>query len=927
MNEVLSQTKRPLLGGNLRPLLGLVLLLFALLTVNSLYLGTTTLREWFTGQQHQDAFYLLMFLLHLILGLLLIPPFLLFGLLHQQRARRRPNRYAIRAGMGLFTCGLLLIVSGLILTRFGFFEVNDPAIRVPSYWVHVLTPLAAAWLFVIHRLAGPPIRWRVGGYWASAALLLTALVWGLRWQDQEQAPATAELTHEPALVRVQGPRPIPAKHLMQDEECAECHRDIVDQAKLGIHRFSSFNNPAYRFSIDEARQTLLKRDGEVKVARLCAVCHDQVPLFAGRFDDPAYQPDGDPGAQAGIGCLGCHAITAINSPKGNGAYDFQDPPGYPFAHSDSPLLKAINRQLIKAKPAFHKATLLKPMHKTAEFCSACHKVHLPYALNHYKWLRGQNHYDSFLLSGVSGHRVDSFYYPDKAIANCAQCHMPPVASDDPAARDFLGKDGQASVHDHRFAAANTGVPHLLGHRVNANGERLEFLKRAARLDLFGIKEDGDIDGRLHAPLRPQLPVLEPGRRYLLELVVRTLGVGHQLTQGTIDSNELWLDLVVKSGDRVIGRGGGQNAQGDVDPWAYFVNGYILDREGNHIDRRNAHDVFVALYDHQIPPGAATTVHYALQVPSDVAGPIQIEARLRYRKFDGSFLRHVLGKDYERNNLPIATLAEDQLTLEIAGGPAPTAQSSPTATWERWNDYGIGLLRKGKRELRQAEQAFQQVEALRPDHGALNLARVQLAEGRIEDAAQSLRRAAAAKAPPWTLAWFSALVDRELGHLDRAIDGLRGLLDTRFQAARERGFDFSRDYRARSELAAMLFERARQERGEPRLAQRRQYLEQARDEFNQVLREDPENVTAHYGLAQLYAELGDGDRAAGHRRLHQQYRTDDQAVEQAVRIHRAANPAADHAAEETAIYDLQRPGTYDLEQRRIIASTRSSGDTP
>ena len=26
------------------------------------------------------------------------------------------------------------------------------------------------------------------------------------------------------------------------------------------------------------------------------------------------------------------------------------------------------------------------------------KVHLPEELNHYKWLRGQNHYDSFLLS-------------------------------------------------------------------------------------------------------------------------------------------------------------------------------------------------------------------------------------------------------------------------------------------------------------------------------------------------------------------------------------------------------------------------------------------------------------------------------------------------------------------------------------------------
>ena len=50
------------------------------------------------------------------------------------------------------------------------------------------------------------------------------------------------------------------------------------------------------------------------------------------------------------------------------------------------MLKFINQQLVKAKPEFHKQTFLKPFHKTAEFCGACHKVHLPEELNKYKWL-------------------------------------------------------------------------------------------------------------------------------------------------------------------------------------------------------------------------------------------------------------------------------------------------------------------------------------------------------------------------------------------------------------------------------------------------------------------------------------------------------------------------------------------------------------
>ena len=36
------------------------------------------------------------------------------------------------------------------------------------------------------------------------------------------------------------------------------------------------------------------------------------------------------------------------------------------------------------------------------------------------------------------------------------------------------------------------------------------------------------------------------------------------------------------------------ADGQVDPWAHFVNAYLLDRYGNRIDRRNAQDIAVAL---------------------------------------------------------------------------------------------------------------------------------------------------------------------------------------------------------------------------------------------------------------------------------------------------------------------------------------------
>ncbi len=94
-------------------------------------------------------------------------------------------------------------------------------------------------------------------------------------------------------------------------------------------------------------------------------------------------------------------------------------------------------------------------------------------------------------------------------------------------------------------------------------------------------------------------------------------------------------------------------------------------------------------------------------------------------------------------------------------------------WERWNDYGIGLLLEGasgseKGELRQAADAFAEVERLGHADGPLNLARVFYKEGRIDEAADALHRAAAAGAPPWTVAWLSGLVNKENGFLDEAI---------------------------------------------------------------------------------------------------------------------------------------------------------------
>jgi tetratricopeptide (TPR) repeat protein len=911
----------PAVGPRLAKLLAVVFGLFALLVVDSVYLLGVRALEAVTGRTYQNWFYLVLFLLHLVLGALLLLPAVVFGVLHWWRARTRPNRRAVAVGYALLASVLLLLASGVLLTRLeGVIVVKDPTVRSVAWWVHVLTPVAVAWIFVLHRLAGKRIRWEVGRRWATVAAVFAGVLLVVQAQDprrwNETGPASGEQYFRPSLARTATGGFIPARVLDNNDYCAECHADTHERWQKSAHRFSSFNNPPYLFSVRETRRVAFERDGDLQASRFCAGCHDPVVFFSGRFDDPNFDDVNDPTGQAGLTCSVCHSITHINSPRGNSDYTIEEPQHYPFAFSENRMLRWVNRQLIKAKPEFHKKTFLKPLHRSPEFCGSCHKVHLPQELNQYKWLRGQNHYDSFLLSGVSGHGVAAFYYPEKAEANCNGCHMKPVPSDDFGAKYHDGET--LAIRDHLFPSANTAIAKLAGvpDWAEVVAEHEKFNEGVVRIDLFGVREGGTIDGALTAPLRPTVPTLVPGRSYLLEAVVRTLKLGHHLTQGTADSNEIWLEVTVMAGDRLIGKSGGRAPGGEVDPWSHFLNAWVLDREGRRIDRRNAQDIFVPLYDHQIGPGAADVIHYVLEVPPDLRGTLAVEVALRYRKFDTTYVRFVYGADFV-NDLPVMTMATDRIVFPVGEGAEASNPESAIPAWQRWNDYGIGLLLKGGKtrgELANAEAAFTEVERLGKPDGPLNLARVYLAQGAVGDlAVAALQRAATFDPPPrpWTLAWLSALVDKQNGYLDEAIAGFEGILAGSGGVLAEKGFDFSRDYRLRIELGQTLAERARQERGLANAAAREGFLRRAVAELEAALAIDPENAAAHYNLAGVLRELGDEEGARRHADAFARYRLDDNARDRAVAIARAANPAADHAAEAIVLYDLQRPGAYEL----------------
>src|SRR5262249_55513597 len=99
-----------------------ILLLFnfacvALLGATGVYLVAIRVMEWVRNITYTNQFTLWMFLAHVAVGVILVVPFLVFGFSHYATARHRKNRLAVKLGLTLFTTGIIVGLSGLLLIQ------------------------------------------------------------------------------------------------------------------------------------------------------------------------------------------------------------------------------------------------------------------------------------------------------------------------------------------------------------------------------------------------------------------------------------------------------------------------------------------------------------------------------------------------------------------------------------------------------------------------------------------------------------------------------------------------------------------------------------------------------------------------------------------------------------------------------------------
>ena len=192
-------------------------------------------------------------------------------------------------------------------------------------------------------------------------------------------------------------------------------------------------------------------------------------------------------------------------------------------------------------------------------------------------------------------------------------------STDFGARDFDGRGGR-EIHDHFFIGANTGLAAILGRPRPPSGTPGSWPTRSSASTSSASARAAWSTASSWGRCVPRSPTLEPGGKYLVEVVVRTLNIGHLVQPG---DGRFQRDLGRAdcrgraAGSSAVPAGSARTAT--VDPYSHFINVYMLDRNGNRIDRRNPQDIFVPLYNKQIPPGAGQVVHFGLEVPEGARG--------------------------------------------------------------------------------------------------------------------------------------------------------------------------------------------------------------------------------------------------------------------------------------------------------------------
>lgn len=811
--------------------------------------------------------------MHVVLGYALCAILPLFFAPHLLIHLPHPNRRAKGVGVGLLTLVVAGCVCGVWLAWVG--KSRD------TLWLvhlHEIVFVGAIVAYLGHRLvalATPVFRYELAA--VSVALTVAATLWTVNHLDVRsgKTPMLAK-TDEPSRstkadfgisrVRTVSGHWMNKDDLTRSDYCAQCHTEIAAMWEGSAHRVSSQNDPFYA-----ATFASLQRARGPREAKFCGGCHDQAIFLTGHMEE--FVDINSVNSTTGISCLVCHGIVEIPDRVGNAGYTIDRVDHYPFYLSDDPDEQEQNRRLIRSKPEKHKASLLKPLHKSPELCLSCHKVHLPEGLNRYRWKRGQNDFDSWHDSSIARLSALTYFNAPEA-KNCNDCHMPLVPTKDPAAKNGMSPD-------HSFAAANTALAAITG---NAEWMRKAeaTLKDCLKLDIFSAVVHADTpDSRRIWPLERPDARVQAGDKVQVEVVVHNDKVGHIYPAGTTDLNETWLEFTIADLEnrRVILASGMLDATGRLDPSSHKFHVVMITRTGKWVDIHNVEDFYTIAYNNALPLGNPDVIRFEFKVPDLADGAkLRLTARVNFRKFSRPYTEFALGPDARQ--LPVTVVAEKKIEWTLGPDVMLPEPEADEALAMRLNDFGIANLRQG--DTRTANWAFEGVTRMLPKYadGYINIARANLADGAYDDLETVLKKVDEVQPGYYKTAYFLGRLRATQSRFDEAIAAYDVTLA-----------QFPEDREVQNSKGTALFKSER--------------FEDAIKVFEKVLKIDPENLTAQTYLFRCYSSLGDQKKADMYEENYLKYRV-EQKENVAVELYRRNYPDGDRECNARHVHPMHAP---------------------
>jgi hypothetical protein len=477
------------------------------------------------------------------------------------------------------------------------------------------------------------------------------------------------------------------RSLSGSESCgtAGCHEEIVSEWRVSAHRWAAMDAGFQRI-----QEEMAKQNGP-ESTRYCGGCHDPISLFSGAktiFND---RLTGLAGYNEGVSCLVCHSVRKTDL-EGNANFIMARPTRYLFELREGRGARLMRDFLIRSYPRRHVADLSKRLFKTPEYCAACHKQFIDQEVNNVGWVQLQNQYDNWRKSRWN-HPND----PRKTI-ECRECHMPLMASTDPASGDVL--DYNRSPEDgrhrsHRFVGANQAMPALL--KIPGAERQIELTEKWLRGEI-DIPEIADkwtrgpaVALELMAPEK-----VAAGQEIPIKAVITSNKVGHDFPTGPLDIIQSWIELkVTDPAGKVVFASGTVDDRHFIQPGSFMFKAEPVDQYGNLIDRHNLWEMVGVRYRRSLFPGFSDTAEYVFHCPGGAEGAsqptsdargftfaaprsgvgrLQVTARLLYRKIDQYLLNFMFGES-SGLTMPVTEMARAEATILVQSreGARPAAR--------------------------------------------------------------------------------------------------------------------------------------------------------------------------------------------------------------------------------------------------------------